>query len=284
MMKRCVLLLGLVACSKHEARQKPTPETPVVIKCEQQPFAESTTLPEASGAAWLDDHRLVVVSDSGHKGDYVLVDAEKGDTVESGKLPLGMGTDDLEGLAFRDDKLYGLSSNGFMRVWQREKKGFLMLDGPYPIGQGDFVCDVEKTNCAKNYEGLALAPQPSSQCAGFACSKEEGRLYCLTQGADGRYAINPSRFINVEKKDVLADCAFSPSGELYVGNNLFGLSHVYRIDGWQDTQTAKVTPIDALGIGFAEVIAAKGDIIYRMSDTGGTPSLMVKFRCAPSTR
>src|SRR6478752_1395830 len=93
--KRCVVLLGLLACSKHEARQKPTPAQPITIKCEQQPFADSTTLAEASGAAWLDENRLVVVSDSGHKGDYVLVDGEKGDTLESGKLPLGMGTDDL---------------------------------------------------------------------------------------------------------------------------------------------------------------------------------------------
>ena len=68
------------------------------------------------------------------------------------------------------------------------------------------------------------------------------------------------------------------------GNNFFDRSEVYRIDGWQDPARAKVVEIGALGVGFPEVIAVRGDIVYRMSDTGGSPSLMSKFRCTAGTR
>jgi hypothetical protein len=281
-MRYALVLVGLVACKKAEPPKQQAPAPPAKIKCEQVDFAASTPIAEASGAAWLGE-QLVVVSDSGHTGDYAIVDAGDGKTVETGKLPLGVAGDDIEGLATHGDKLYGLNSSGWMRVWQREGKGFLMVDGPYAIGQGAYACAaVDQSNCAKNYEGLALAPEPSG-CAGFACSKAEGRLYCLVERG-GRYQVDPNLYIDVEKKDVVADCGFSPDGTLYVGNNLFGLSNVYRIDGWQDPRTAKVTLIDALGIGFPEAVAAKADIIYRMSDTGGAPSMMAKFRCAPSNR
>ena len=50
-------------------------------------------------------------------------------------------------------------------------------------------------------------------------------------------------------------------------------------DGWADLATAKVVPVVKLGVGFPEVLAVRGDIVYRMSDLGGAPSLMAKWRC-----
>jgi len=77
----------------------------------------------------------------------------------------------------------------------------------------------------------------------------------------------------------MADCAFSDDGKLYAGSNLFDLGNVYRVDGWQDPSTAKVTRLAAIGVGFPETLAVRGDVFYRMSDTGGAPSLMKKYRC-----
>ena len=86
------------------------------------------------------------------------------------------------------------------------------------------------------------------------------------------------------KPGALADCTFDDSDQLWAANNVFGLDELFRIDGWGDTQTAKVVTTNAFGVGFSEVIAVRGPVVYRMSDTGGAPSLMAKFRCAPSTR
>src|SRR5262249_3907405 len=101
---------------------------------------------------------------------------------------------------------------------------------------------------------------------------------CLTEH-DGRFGADQRVAIAVERPGALADCAFSETGTLWVGDNLFGMSKVYRIDGWADPATAKVVPLEPLGGGFPEVIAVRVDIIFRMSDTGGAPSLMAKFRC-----
>lgn len=264
-------------------------------KCPQQPFAESTPLAEASGAAWLTIDgvlSLVVVADSGHGGDYAVLDPETGATRELGKLPLGKDVpgnrdDDLEGLAARDDLLYGLTSDGWMRVWRRTGKDFSLVDGPYAIGREaeGTQCAPDK-KCAIDYEGLALAPSPpagASACVGFACSKGDGHLYCLTE-QDGRFAVDRGRRIAVTRAGVLADCAFSDRGTLWAGNNMFGLNEVFRIDGWVDPATAKAVSVNAFGVGFPEVIAARGDVIYRMSDTGGAPSLMAKFRCSAIPR
>lgn len=293
-------LLALAACkdasreakSVAERATAPAPAGPADAvddgsQCPQQPFAASTPLAEASGAAWLTiDGKLslVVVADSGHTGDYAILDPDTGETRELGKLPLGKLGDDLEGLAAHDDKLYGLTSDGQMRVWQRKGKAFELVDGPYAIGsEADGTTCAPRKKCAINYEGLALAPQPQGSCAGFACSKGDGHLYCLTE-QHGRYVADPTKRIAVTRAGVLGDCAFSDRGTLWVGNNAFGLSEVFRVDGWANPATAEVVSANAFGIGFPEVIAARGDIIYRMSDTGGSPSLMVKFRCSAINR
>ena len=245
-------------------------------------------MPEASGAAWLDvDGKLalVVVSDSGHDGAYSVIDPESGATRERGKLPLGNASDDIEGLASRGDALYGLTSAGWMRVWKRKGKGFELVDGPYAIGPIDAqsktggkapkgvgnVCPAKLGNCGRNFEGLAM-----SATAAYACAKTDGRLYPLVE-QNGRFAGDFTTSIAVTKPDAIGDCAFSDRGVLLVGENWFG--QVYRVD-----LPSTVTPLGQIAVGFPEVIAARGDILYRMSDMGGSPSLMAKFRCPAIAR
>ncbi len=296
------------------------------VTCEALPFAESTPVPEASGAAWMTIDgalRLVVVSDSGNHGAYGLVDPESGATVEQGRLPLHGSTDDLEGLTVRGATLIGITSPGWILEWERRGHGFALVDGPYALGPVDLpptggngdkppkgdgmVCDGTRTNCGRNYEGICLAPPPANptsginplRTVGFAASKADGHLYCLTgfhdahdlaihrdrDDIDATGAHSPAhRAIAVARPGVLADCAFDEAGRLYVANNLFGMSTVSRVDGWADPVHARLVPLATLGAGFPEVLAVRGDVFYRMSDTGGSPSLMGKFRCRPSAR
>ena len=300
-MRRCVVLLGLLACGKHEPEQaagsaagsatgSAVPADADQPGCQPLPFEASTPVPEASGAAWIEINgkpALVVVGDSGNNGAYGIVDPEAGTTIEQGTLPLGDKGDDLEGLASYAGKLYGLTSSGWMRVWQRKSAGFDLVDGPYPIAQlpNQMVCGRTDVNCGPNYEGLALDPRASetTRCLGFACAKGDGRLYCLVDKG-GKLQLEKAPSIAVDRPGVVADCAFSPEGELYAANNLFGMGNIFRIDGWNDPARATITLVDSASVGFPEVVAVAGDIVYRMSDTGGAPSLMAKFRCKPSTR
>jgi hypothetical protein len=265
--------------------------------CETLPFAATTPVPEASGAAWLTiDGKLALVvnSDSGHQGAYAVIDPDTGATREQGSLPLGDAGDDVEGLAGRDDKLYGLTSAGWVRVWARQGNGFALVAGPYPIAPLDLsekvkakpskgeamACGARTVNCGRNYEGLCLAPRGTgAPCVGFAASKKDGKLYCVTE-QDDRLGVDRERSIEITGSERLADCAFGDDGTLWAGSNVLDASRVYRIEGWTDPGSARVTPIGSLGLGFPEAIAARGDVLYRLSDTGGDlPSLMTKFRC-----
>jgi len=286
-----LLLIALVACGKREEHKKlATPATPPTEAgegsadgCTPLPFAETTTVPEASGAAWMDIDgvlTLVVGADSGHDGMFGFVDPESGVTRSTGKFPLGTGaSDDIEGLASRGKRLYGITSSGFVREWEWQAGAFALVAGPYAIGGPDFVCkNPEKNNCGKNYEGLALAPAPIGECVGYACSKENGAVYCLKDDGGRLAATGAPGIAIVDRKDVLADCAFGDKGELYVGNNLFGLARTFRVEKLAETPV--ITDLGPLGTGFPETVAARGDIVYRMSDMGGHgPSLMLKFRC-----
>ena len=52
------------------------------------------------------------------------------------------------------------------------------------------VCGATATNCGRNYEGLCLAPAGAGgACVGFAASKADGHLYCVTTADDGRLAV-----------------------------------------------------------------------------------------------
>jgi hypothetical protein len=275
------------------------PATGPAAACSELPFAESTPVPEASGAAWLTIDGalgLVVISDSGNDGAYAIVDPESGATREQGKLPLGGDGDDLEGIAARGGKLYTLTSPGWMRVYERASQGFALVDGPYPLGpidiedRGDgvgnhppkgtgMVCAAKHANCGRNYEGLCLAPGPvTGRCVGFAAAKADGHLYCLVESG-GKLQVDYAGAIKIARPGVVSDCAFSDDGRLYVGTNLFDAGNVYRVTDWQDPARAQVVRIAPLLIGNPETLAVRGDVIYRMSDTNSAPSFMKKYRC-----
>jgi hypothetical protein len=276
-----------------------SPPAAQAMTCDSLPFAESTPVPEASGAAWLEiDGKLglVIVGDSGNHGAYGVIDPETGATLETGALPLSDEvSDDIEGLSARGDQLIGLTSSGWVLGWRRNGKGFERAFAPYPLGpidlpdtknndrapRGDgMVCNGRVVNCGRNYEGLCLAPtpRPGAACIGFAASKADGHLYCLTD-AGGKLVVHHGRSIAITRPGALSDCAFGDDDRLWVGNNLFDLGNVYEVSHWEDPATATVARVGALVVGFPELIAARGDIIYRMSDMGGSPSMMARYRC-----
>ena len=287
------------------------------VHCAPLPFAASTPVPEASAAAWLaiaspgsagarstpegsaesidGKPALLVVADSGNAGAYGLVDPETGATTETGKLPLSDEvSDDLEGLSARGDRIYGLTSSGWILVWQRRGAGFVLVGAPYPLGPVDLpdtknndrapkgdgmVCGAHGVNCGRNYEGLCLAAAPRSpDCIGFAASRADGHVYCLSEQA-GRLVVHHDRAIAVARAGTLADCTFGDDGALWAGSNLFGLGRVYRVAAWDDPAHAQVELVAPLLVGNPEVLAVRGDVVYRMSDMDGAPSPMAKFRC-----
>jgi len=296
---RCLLLVALVAgCGNSHDAPKPTESSapPPAEPCARLPFADGTSLAEASAATWLTIDGasvLVVVSDSGNHGDYALVDPDSGKTIEEGKLPLGDASDDIEGAATRNGHLVGLTSSGWIREWERVDHGFALVGAAYPIGPVDLpdhsakmkppksdgmVCGAKATNCGRDYEGLCLATKPTTSCVGMVASRADGHVYCL-EDREGKLAVDRTRAIEVGPSGTLADCAFAEDDRLFVGANVLGTDQVVRIDGWATPATAKVIAIGPLGVGFPEVIAARGDMIWRMSDAGGAPSLMAKYRC-----
>jgi hypothetical protein len=305
---RWYLLIGLVVACESKPKvpeDKPAPAplvTPDVLKeCTDEPFAAMTPVPEASGAAWLDADKLFVISDSGNDGKYAIVNAGNGYTVEEGALPLGGDFgDDLEGVAARGGKFHVISSPGWVRSYKRVDKGFELVDPPYALGPIDIddkggklgdkppqgtgmVCPAKNTNCGRNYEGLCLLPDAvavdaKTRCIGFAASKADGHLYCVQEDA-GKLTVHYQHSIRIARPGVLSDCAFAEDGTLYAASNLFDAGNVYRVVGWREPSEAKIEVVGALGIGFPETIAVKGDLIYRMSDTGAAPSMMRKLRC-----
>lgn len=274
----------------------PQTATGTASKCQPVPFAESLPIPEASGAVWLEidgTRALLVVADSGHRGEYVLVDAQTGAVRERGHLPLGKPGDDLEGLAVRGDRVWGLTSSGWLRAWVRRDQGFELVAGPIAIGPLDqrgakkhaMSCDLTRVNCGRNFEGLCLERTPRRQdseaCIGMAASKADGRLYCVVERGEG-LEIDGARHLDLTGGHKLGDCAIE--GEvLWVGSNMLELNLVRRVLGWRTPQTAKVEDLGTLGAGSGEVIAVFGTEVLRLSDLQGAPSLASKFRCAPAT-
>ncbi len=308
-MTRFLLIALLVAgCGKTKDRAEPeqpahiTPGSAALAdeRCEQVSFADSSIVPEASGAAWLTiagKRALVVISDSGNLGAYAVVDPDSGETTETGKLPLGAAGDDLEGASARGEQLIAVTSSGWIRAWQHDDaaKAFTLIEDAYALGPVDLddssagnkppagngmVCGAKVTNCGRNYEGLCLvdAAHRKGPCVGFVAAKADGHLYCLTEEA-GKLVAHHDRSIAVTRPGALADCAFGDDGSLWAGSNLFDLARVYAITGWEAPASAKASELAAIGVGFPETLAVRGDLFYRMSDTGGSPSLMTKYRC-----
>lgn len=254
-------------------------------------FASSIDLSEASGAVYVADPHaphILVVGDSGTNGAYLELDIKSGAVTGSGRMPLGSNaSDDLEGLSMRQNTVFGITSSGWMRHWRKQNTGYKLIDGPYPIAEppSKFVCATgRQTNCARNYEGLCMtnASVTPTECAGYAASKTDGKLYCLViDGKSGRIRVAGQRFLAISERETLTGCDFSPGGDrLWAGTNLFGGSIVYEVLGWRAEKTAKIAAVGSLGVGFPEAMAlGPQGRLYRFSDTGKAPSLADMFVC-----
>lgn len=251
--------------------------SPSLEACTRLPFAATLPIAEASGAVWLprDGGVIVVVADSGHDGDYLVIDDEDGHVLERGKLPLGGRGDDLEGLAADGDELWAITSSGWMRSWvPRPGGGYTAKVAAYPL-EDDGECPIDSVNCGHNFEGLCLtaAPLPDG-CRGYAAAKADGDLVCLVADGD-RWRVDRTRSIHVAPGEVLAACDITADGAVWTGDNFFGATTVRRLVGGKVTATAR------LGDGFPEAMAIAPDgTLFRFSDTGGAPSKAARYRCA----
>jgi hypothetical protein len=310
---RCVVLVALAACGKHdEAPVAPPAPLEAGWTCEPLPFAASTPIPEASGAAWVTFHgkpALLVISDSGNKGAYGIIDPDSGDTLVNDSFGRMDHGDDYEGLATRRGDVYFVLSGGYVGEIGARDDAFYLDNMVYPLGpriaeadepraghgteppkgQGMACGSTWSQNCGRNFEGICLDDRTRytrGPCAGFAASKADGHLYCLLEheGPHVTYTADFARSIEVMPPGQLADCAIGEDGTLWAGGNMFSGNAVVRVDHWDDPANAKVVPVGLVGIGNSEVLAVRGDVVYRMSDMNGSPSLMAKFRCRPKAQ
>lgn len=286
--------------------QATTPASPQAPRtsCTRQEFASPLPLAEASGATYLPDPEtpvLLVVGDSGTRGAFLELDPTTGKVLASGRLPLGHGaSDDLEGLTLIGDTIYGLTSSGWMRHWHRHRKRsgaarYELVAGPYPVAEpgaddeGLVCASARDVNCGRNYEGLCLrdAPDPAATCAGFAVSKADGELYCLTLQTNGRVLAHVEDPIAVGPPETLTGCDFVPGAAagsaedlVWVGSNAFAFNRVFTVAGWQTPASARVSLVGILGAGFGEALAlAPGGAVYRFSDTANARSLADRYHC-----
>ena len=300
----------LAACGRHDEPAPPPPPAPAWT-CEPLPFAASTPIPEASGAAWVTFRgkpALFVISDSGNEGAFGIVDPDTGETLDQQAGRRSNYGDDYEGAAARLGEVWLVFSNGRLaHVSQTDDKFWISspispLGEPIadaeeapghgtqpPKGKGMVCGGMHAANCGRNFEGICLddrSQYTKGPCAGFVASKADGHLYCLLEHAGERttYTADYERSIAVTAPGQLADCAIGQDGSLWAGANIFGANTIYRVEGWEDPIHAKVETVGPYGVGNSEVLAVKDDVIYRMSDTNGSPSLMAKFRCRRTAR
>ncbi len=292
-----VALIGAAAC--HDGGKRSSDPPPVRAEqapaddagnagCQRLPFAADIALPEASGAVYLPGPpaTVLVVADSGNRGQWAELDAGDGRVVGHGRLPLdGGASDDLEGLSVLGGRFYGLTSSGYLREWERADGGFRQVRDAYPIatpgeGSPSLSCKhAGKVNCDANFEGLCLADAPAGGCVGWAAAKDNGTLYCLVRADDGRLRVDRGRAVKIAGHGLVSGCTILPGGDLLVGTNLFGGNTVYRVSGAGGAKP-RIRVIDRLGPGFGEAIAASPDgVVYRFSDTGGSPSMMARYQC-----
>jgi hypothetical protein len=267
--------------------------SPAAGACRPLPFAAKVALAEASGAVWVEPSfglpaHLVVVSDSGNRGDFAVLDAASGGQLAAGRLPLERGvTDDLEGLARSGGVYYALASNGYLRHYRRAGASRFELTVPaYPL-PGASCRSPRANNCGRDFEGLCLAdPLPASGCVGFAASRAEGELVCLERGEGGRLRPALDRSIRFALPMTLSDCNIAPAAAghaLHAVTNALGANLLYRVRGWRDSARAKVELLPARAGGFIEAVAAgPSGAIYRFSDTGAAPSAMTAESCPPA--
>lgn len=212
-----------------------------LVKCEPLQAGEPLPIAEASGAEFVNvggESRLLVVSDSGHGGQFVLYQPQSGQ-LTSGALPVDDGaSDDLEGVAADAlGTVYAITSSGYVRHWRFTAEGTALAETlSYPLS--DFGGDLESCtpfgiNCGKNFEGLCLSRLPlDNGCSGYAVSKAEGALYCVTGGNGTPLGINPGVDpLYVAPENQLSGCALSGNefNTLYVALNIYGGSDVLRV-------------------------------------------------------
>ena len=247
-------------------------------------------VPEASSAAEVElkpgVRELLIVSDSGRSGAALLIALPSG-AQRSITLPLDAGAnDDIEGIAWRSGKLYALTSSGAVRRFTPDGAGGLTRDqDAYPLGAVPYACaDLAAVNCGKNYEGLCLrAPGSTHPCVGYAASKAEGKLYCLTLASNGQLVASttvPPLSLGLPA-DQLSDCAFGaatgPAADvLAVTTNVFGFSKTYRVD----QATGGLTKLPIASLLNVEAVAIDRDgALYVFDDNSSTTSTSSKATC-----
>lgn len=274
--------VALIACGSGGKSESPAPAEPETPpdddgECVAASWAESVDIAEASGADVTPDGRgVMVIADSHGRGAYVIADAETGAIRERGALPLGRGGDDLEGLAFSGERLFALSSSGFVYAYRRAGASYELVDEPYPIGAAPWTCGLRRGNCGANFEGLCLGDRDlavgGATCRGFAASKTRGQLICV--GLDGgRLALRPDTAIKVAPSRVLAGCAIA-GDRIWAVTNILGSNAILEV-----TAAGQVTPRLTMAPGSTEAVAARGDVVWRFSDTADRPSLAGRYRC-----
>lgn len=268
----------------------PTGRTPPV--CEPDgTFPTTLPIAEASAAAEVavtDGKReLFVIGDSGHNGQGLFVDLTSRAT-RAFRLPLDTGAnDDLEGIAWYKGALYTLTSSGAVRRFVPDGTGGFRRDqDAYRLGPTPASCaDLQEVNCGRNYEGLCLREATSpTGCVGYAASKKEGRLYCLTMDASGRLAAaGDDRFVALDlRADMLSDCAFGhaegpAAGALLVATNVYNASRSFLVD----ESNGKLSQMPSPFVLNLETVAADKDgALYVMSDDNSNgPSSTSRSTC-----
>ena len=240
-------------------------------------FPSLLDVPEASSAAEVvlrpGARELLVVSDSGNDGAALAWSIPKG-PARALRLPLdAAASDDIEGIAWANERLYTLTSSGAVRRFAPDSRGGLARDqDAYAVGAAPYICPrLTDSNCGKNYEGLCLRkPGTSKPCAGYAASKAESALYCLVFHGE-RLAIDPDRPpLRVPlSPNTVSDCAFGAAGgpgeeTLLVATNIFNLSKVYALD----EETSTLHRVDAPMTPNTEGVAVDRDgALYVLGDT-----------------
>lgn len=282
-------LLLVVACGKRASAPAPAPPTSAIataagLVCdEERGLAATLDVAEASAAPLVPTAggpALLVLSDSGNHGEALSVPIAGGPPVAA-RLPLDEGaSDDLEGAAFVDGRLYTLTSSGAVRTFAPDGAGWKRTADAYRIGDGAASCpNLDKVNCGRNYESLCLRPAAvAGRPRGWAGARDESTLYPVALGAGGQLAIDvafaPIR-LPVAARSV-SDCAFAPSGELLVVTNVHDGNRVFVVG----EPSGELRSVDVAGLLNLEAVAADGaGRLWIFADTNGRPSAFRRFAC-----
>ena len=282
-----------------------TPDQPDSVEPDPVPLTEAcrgvdlgldlVPLAEVSGAAWMGPPQgpaYALLADSGHGGAGLWVQEGPWQLTPIA-FPLDPAAgDDLEARAVGHyGRLVGLVSAGYVREWELQGSSLVQTRSAYPLypdGEPWVRSDPFAVNQGKNYEALCLRPDLAADgsCAGFAGSKAEGELLCVTfDGAS--YVLDPTRRIGGWEPDTVSDCAFElePPHRLVVAGNLYAASTLWEVRGWEAPATAELVELSITGPTNQEAIAfgpggrllSFGDV----QDVLGEASPVEAFACHP---